>query len=136
MFFCNPLNTITQIIRTVWHVPLVSVTINRVPLYYMYFRRSLVKRLDFVCFKPATHLAILYADRRDRRKSASVPGAAIAIFPDRRDRRICQISAIKFAGNRSSPRIVSKINQSGWAILSHDFSKWRIAAGLGAWEQG
>ena len=38
--------------------------------------------------KPATHLAILYADRRDRRKSPSVPGAAIAIFADRRDRRI------------------------------------------------
>ena len=38
--------------------------------------------------KPATHLAILYADRRDRRKPPSVPGAAIAIFADRRDRRI------------------------------------------------
>ena len=45
-----------------------------------------------LCFKhylkPATHLAILYADRRDRRKSPGVPGAAIAIFTDRRDRRI------------------------------------------------
>ena len=29
--------------------------------------------------KPATHLAILYADRRDRRKWPGVPGAAIAI---------------------------------------------------------
>ena len=38
--------------------------------------------------KPATHLAILYADRGDRRKSPGVPGAAIAIFADRRDRRI------------------------------------------------
>ena len=38
-------------------------------------------------FKPATHLAILYAHRRDRRKSPGVPGAAIAIFADRRDRR-------------------------------------------------
>ena len=38
--------------------------------------------------KPATHLAILYADRRDWRKSPGVPGAAIAIFADRRDRRI------------------------------------------------
>ena len=38
--------------------------------------------------KPATHLAILYADRRDRRKSPGVPGAAIAIYADRRDRRI------------------------------------------------
>ena len=34
--------------------------------------------------KPATHLAILYADRGDRRKSPGV----IAIFADRRDRRI------------------------------------------------
>ena len=38
--------------------------------------------------KPAIHLAILYADRRDRRKPPGVPGAAIAIFADRRDRRI------------------------------------------------
>ena len=38
-------------------------------------------------FKAATHLAILYADRRDRRKSPGVPGAAIAIFADRGDRR-------------------------------------------------
>ena len=36
--------------------------------------------------KPATHLAILYADRRDRRKSPGVPGAEIAIFADCRDR--------------------------------------------------
>ena len=42
----------------------------------------------FGSLKPATHLAILYADRRDRRKSSGVPGAAIAIFADRRDRRI------------------------------------------------
>ena len=41
-----------------------------------------------VFFKPATHLAILYADSRDQRKSSSVPTAAIAIFADRRDRRI------------------------------------------------
>ena len=39
-------------------------------------------------FKPATHLAILYVDRRDRRKSPGVRGPAIAIFADRRDRRI------------------------------------------------
>ena len=38
--------------------------------------------------KPATHLAILYADRRDRRKSPGVPRAVIAIFADRFDRRI------------------------------------------------
>ena len=40
------------------------------------------------CLKPATHLAILYTDRRDRRKSPGVPGAAIAIFADCRDRRL------------------------------------------------
>ena len=49
--------------------------------------------------KPATHLAILYANRRDRRKSPGLPGAAIAIFADRRY-LACQISAIKFAGIR------------------------------------
>ena len=38
--------------------------------------------------KPATHLGILHADRRDRRKSPGVPVAAITIFADRRDRRI------------------------------------------------
>ena len=38
--------------------------------------------------KPATHLAILYADLRDQRKSSGVPGAAITIFAGRRDRRI------------------------------------------------
>ena len=38
--------------------------------------------------KTATHLAILYAGRCDRRKSSGVPGASIAIFADRRDRRI------------------------------------------------
>ena len=38
--------------------------------------------------KEVTHKAILYADRRDRRKSPGVPGAAIAIFVDRGDRRI------------------------------------------------
>ena len=40
------------------------------------------------CVKPTTHFAILYADRRDRRKSPGEPGAAIAIIADRRDRRI------------------------------------------------
>ena len=38
--------------------------------------------------KPATHLSILYADSRDRRKSPGVSGAAISIFADRRDRRL------------------------------------------------
>ena len=35
-----------------------------------------------------TQYASLYAHRRDRRKSPGEPGAAIAIFADRRDRRI------------------------------------------------
>ena len=43
---------------------------------------------EFVYLKPSTHLAILHTDRRDRRKSPGVPGAAIATFADRRDRRI------------------------------------------------
>ena len=34
------------------------------------------------CLKPATHLAILYADRRDRRKSPSVP---------------CQVQRLRFS---------------------------------------
>ena len=38
--------------------------------------------------KPVTHLAILYADRGNRRKLPGVHGAAMAIFADRRDRRI------------------------------------------------
>ena len=38
--------------------------------------------------KPATDLAILYTDRGDRRKTPGVSGATIAIFADRRDRRI------------------------------------------------
>ena len=55
---------------------------------------TIVVRLEEVAkfltkfLKPATHLAILYADRRDRRKLPGVPGAAIAIFADRGDRRI------------------------------------------------
>ena len=48
-----------------------------------------------------------------------MPGAAIAIFADRRDRRI--------KSSISGMSDISKVNQSGWAILSHDFSKWRIA---------
>ena len=38
--------------------------------------------------RPATHLAILYADPGDRRKSPGVPGAAIAVLADRGDRRL------------------------------------------------
>ena len=55
-----------------------------------YIFKSLGKEDGLAIFwvKPATHLAILYADRRYRRKSPGVPGAAIAIFADHRDRRI------------------------------------------------
>lgn len=52
-----------------------------------------------------THQAILSrSNHGDRRKSPSVPVAAMAFFADRRDRRInrrylaCQISAIKLVG--------------------------------------
>ena len=52
------------------------------------------------CLKPATHLAILYANRRDQRKPPSMPGAAIAIFADRRDRRVKpQISGVSDIGD-------------------------------------
>ena len=48
----------------------------------------------------ATHLAILYADRRDRRKSPGVPGGAIAIFAGRRNRRIkSSISGVSDIGD-------------------------------------
>ena len=50
-------------------------------------------------FKPAAHLAILYADCGDRRKSPGVPGAAIAIFADRRDRRKSPISGMSDIGD-------------------------------------
>ena len=33
----------------------------------------------------------------------------------------------------SSLRIATKVNQSGWAILSHDFSKWRTRTRKMAW---
>ena len=38
--------------------------------------------------KPMIHLAILYANRRDQRKSPGVPSAVMAIFTDRHDQRI------------------------------------------------
>ena len=40
---------------------------------------------EILPLKPVTHLAILYANQR---KSPGLPGAAIAIFADRRDRLI------------------------------------------------
>ena len=48
----------------------------------------IIQDYDALCLKPVTHLAILYADGGDRRKSPGVPGAAMAIFTDRRDQRI------------------------------------------------
>ena len=47
-------------------------------------RRGTIVCLETYPLKPATHLAILHADRDDRRKSPDVPGAAIAIFADLR----------------------------------------------------
>ena len=80
-----------------------------------------------VSLKLATHLAILYANCHDRRKSADVPVAAIASFAisDRSDSRRHSPSVLVpaiFYGLR----IASKANPSGWVIfriLSHDFSK-------------
>ena len=90
--------------------------------------------------KPATHLAILYADRRDRWKSPGMSGATIAIFTDHRDRRIIadiwhvrywRLNSPAFAKCARSrdflrllPWIASKANPSGWAILSHEF--WKL----------
>ena len=54
----------------------------------VYSKNVVIYSCSFFSLKPATHLAILYADRRDGRKSPGVPGAAIAIFADRCDRRI------------------------------------------------
>ena len=88
------------------------------------------------------YLAILYADRRDRRKPPGVPGAAIAIFADFgykiadiwhvRYRRLNSPASAKRARSRDFLRlllrIVSKANPSGWAILSHDIQNCHIAA--------
>ena len=65
--------------------------------------------------KPATHLAISCADRRDRRIN--------------RRYLACQISAIKFASIRQVcpfqrfSTIIAVPESPGWAILSHEFSK-------------
>ena len=91
-------------------------------------------------FKPATHLAILYADRRDRRKSPGVPGPAIAIFgrSPRSAYKIADIWNVRYRRLNSPAfamcarsrdflrlllRIASEANPSGWTILSHEFSK-------------
>ena len=57
----------------------------KLKLTYVVFDHPGINFLTIV--KPATDLAILYADRRERRKSPGESGAAIAIFADRRDRR-------------------------------------------------
>ena len=69
-------------------------------------------------------------DCDDRRKSPGVPGAAMAIFADGRIKSpISGMSDIIISCARSrdvlrsSLRIATKVNQSVWAILSHDFSK-------------
>ena len=52
-----------------------------------------------------THQAILSADRGDRRKSPSVPGAAMTIFADRHDRRIniaWYVAGLRFLCARAS----------------------------------
>ena len=88
--------------------------------------------------------------RRSRRSAniaeCSVPSAAMvamAIFADRRIKS--PISGMSDIGDkirphsqsvpvpatflRSSLGIATKVNQSGWSILSHDFSKWRHERG-------
>ena len=44
--------------------------------------------VPWLILKPMTHLAVLYDDRGDWRKSPGVPSTAIAIFADRRDWRL------------------------------------------------
>ena len=88
-------------------------------------------------FKPATHMAILYADRGDRRKSPGVPAAPIAIFADRQY-LACQISRLsspafaKCARSRDFLhlllRIASKVNPSGWQFYLMSFQNCHIAA--------
>ena len=86
---------------------------------HCFMMRSDVKRpprkSDMRNLKPATHLAILYANRRDGRKSPGVPGAAIAIFADRRDQRINSPALAKSFRDflRLLLRIASKANPSG-----------------------
>ena len=95
--------------------------------------------LQSLSVKPATHLAILYADRRDQRNSRCarcsdcdfrrLPRSAykIADIWHVRYRRLNSPAFTKCARSRdflsSSLRMASKVNPSGWAILSHDFSK-------------
>ena len=82
--------------------------------------------------------------RRDWRKNRQV-----CLHPVGGENRVRFSMAIKFAAigesnrqvcrrlyahRRESP--VKSTNQVGRFYISHDFSKWRIAAALGAWEQG
>ena len=98
---------------------------------YLYFVQKLT-----IFLKPATHLAILYADHRDRRKSPGLPGCSDCHF--RRSRRsaykIADIWHVRYrrlnlpafaksARSCDFLRIASKANPSGLAILSHDCSK-------------
>ena len=70
--------------------------------------------------KPATHLAILYADRGDRRKSPGVPGAAIAILADqiRLDRRIKWSLRLDSFRKISSSHEGTRVPRSAYKIAS------------------
>ena len=77
----------------------------------------------------ATHLAILCADRRDRRKSPGTCARCSDCDFRRRYRRLNLPAFAKCAPPRDFVRLSLGIpNQSGWAILSDYFSKWRRAA--------
>ena len=70
--------------------------------------------------KQMTHMAILYADRGDRRIKSPISGCQIS-------RRLNSLAFAKCARChgflRLSLRIATKVNQSGWVILSHNISK-------------
>ena len=79
--------------------------------------RFVVVKLQILLYslKPAAHLAILCTDHRDRRiKSLVYIGVKLAGI-----RQVCSFPRFPMV----IARIASKANPSGWAILSHEFSK-------------
>ena len=59
-----------------------------------------------------------FADHSDLRIKSPISSMSAIKFAD-----ICQVCPFSRFSAGSSLRIASKVNQSGWAILSHDFSK-------------
>ena len=87
--------------------------------------------------KPVTHYAILYKIT----KCARYSDCDFRRSPRSGENRYLSISGMSDISGLHSPCVPfraifyahrcespGKVNQSGWAILSHDFSKWRIAA--------